>query len=79
MLTVASVPRRALAIRRDSAAASAGWSAEVQMPGVRAPAAAAGVLAGLAVVAGGAVLAGALDGAAALDGAVALGEAKGLD
>ncbi len=59
MLTVAAVPRSALAIRRDSAAASAGWSAEVQMRGAAAAGAAGRVLAGLGLVAGAAVLGGA--------------------
>src|SRR6185437_4658497 len=59
MPTVASVPRRALAIRRDNTAASAGWSGEVQMPGTAAGGAAGGVLAGLGVPAGASVLAGA--------------------
>ena len=50
MPTVASVPCRALAIRRDSSAASAGWFGEVQMPGAAAAGAAGGVLAGLGVL-----------------------------
>jgi len=76
MLTVAAVPRSALAIRRDSAAASAGWSAEVQMRGAAAAGAAGGVLAGEAVLAGAGLLAlavalaglGVTAGAAALPG-----------
>jgi hypothetical protein len=47
MPTVAYVPRSALAIRRDSSVASAGWAEDVQMPGaVRAGAGKAGMAAG---------------------------------
>jgi hypothetical protein len=74
MPTLASVLRRASAIRRDSVAASAGWPGEVQMPGAVAAEAAAGVLAGLGVLAGTAVLAGfgVLAGAGARTGAAVL-------
>jgi hypothetical protein len=78
MLTTASVPRSALVIWRDSSAASAGWSGEVQMPDVVAAGAGGGVLSGLGVLAGDAVLAGALDGAEALGEAGAPDGAGGL-
>src|SRR5579863_8516455 len=67
--TVATVPRSALPIRRDSLAASAGWSDEVQMRGA---AVAGGVLAGAGVFAGPGVLAaaGVLTGGRPLGAAV---------
>src|SRR5689334_7820191 len=68
MPTVASVPLSALAIWRESAAASAGWPGEVQIRGAAAAGAARGVPTGPGVLAGVAVLAGAgvLEGTAAL-------------
>jgi hypothetical protein len=50
MPTVEDRPCRALAIRRDSLAASAGWTDDVQMPGVARAGTAAGVPAGPGVV-----------------------------
>src|SRR5689334_20431844 len=80
MPTVASVPLRALATRRDSAAASSGRPGEVQMRGAAAAGAGGGVpagpgvLPGAAVLAGGLVLEGVLAGARVPAGAGAAAE-----